>query len=147
MSEYVTPCADPKNNPEDWFIEKDGRQYADDQVLSVADTDAVARELGPEASTEEYEEAMAAKASENLKAALIRRRHARDKCHVECYARLQCLSIALGDTAPKYGIWGGYYPDQLDQIRDLRDKRQKARDLEQGALDAESHDADVPDTE
>jgi hypothetical protein len=94
VSDYITPCADPANDPDDWFIERDGRQYPDESL----DLD-------------------------EQKAALVRRRHARDKCHVECYFRTQCLTIALTKPEPPHGTWGGYYPEELRQVRSLRDER------------------------
>lgn len=98
---YVPPCARPENDPDDWFIERDGRQYPDDQMTL-----------------------------RDQKAAQTRRRHARDKCHVECYARLSCLAVALGDAGPtpgkldiEHGIRGGYYPEELRQIERVRQER------------------------
>lgn len=94
MSDYVTPCSSPENNPDDWFIERDGRQYPDESL-----------------DLDEQREA------------LVRRRHARDKCHVDCYLRVQCLTIALSKPEPTHGTWGGYYPEELRQIRSLRDAK------------------------
>lgn len=90
-----TPC---ESSPDDWFIEKDGRQYADDSITE-----------------------------EEQKAALRRRRHAKDACFTECYFRTQCLSLAIVDNPPTHGIYGGYYPEELREIRRLRDERQRRR--------------------
>lgn len=142
--DYVQPCARPENDPDDWFIEKDGRQYVDEPVLT--DQEIVDLEEGFEpASVSEaasarlsdaHQEAIDAKLAENL----VKRRHAKDKCFTECYSRTKCLGLALGPNAPSHGTFGGYYPEELRQIRDLRDERQRQRD-------EASHDADVPTSE
>lgn len=129
MSEYVVPCADPANDPDDWFIEKDGKQYPDDPTLTEeqvneasCDEDGLLLE-----SVEEIEAAVNAAEAEAIKEALRRRRHAKDKCHVECYRRLQCLGLALGEKPPEYGTFGGYYSEELREIRKLRAERQSRR--------------------
>lgn len=124
-----TPCSSPANSPDDWFIEKDGKQYPDDALLSEEEVNAASCDqdgnlLG---SADEIEAAVEVAEAEALKAALRRRRHAKDKCFVECYFRTQCLSLALGDTPPTHGIYGGYYREELDKIRDLRDEREQVR--------------------
>ena len=127
---FIPPCRRPENDPEDWFIERDGRQYADDEVVPEAQREAIRSALEDlhdrEPTAEEMDAAVDMAEEVIVKDALTRRRHARDKCHVDCYLRTQCLGIALGTDA-NYGTWGGYYPEQLKQIRDLRDKRAARR--------------------
>lgn len=96
MSNHIVPCERPENDPEDWFIERDGKQYPDDEMP--------------------------------VPNALKRRRHAKDACHTECYFRLQCLDLALQNPTPAtYGTWGGYYPEELREIRKVRDDRAARR--------------------
>ena len=80
-----TPCMD---NPDDWFIGKDGLQYADD----------------PELSRDELTEA------------LRRRRHAREACRMDCPVRVACLDRAMTNNE-QYGTWGGYYEEEIKEIR------------------------------
>ena len=136
---YIVPCENPENDADDWFLERDGKQYPDEELLTDDDRLAILEEangLGLE-GTERVEFIEAVEddlEAEVLKRNLQRRRHARDKCHVECYFRTQCLTIALTKPEPSHGTWGGYYPEELKQIRTLRDKREKTR---------ASRDADV----
>lgn len=137
MTDYVTPCHDPANDPDDWFIEKDGKQYPDDPPLTVEQAQEVAkgvmRERGFGPNFLDIVEVAIGEASEAATAAaLVRRRHAKDKCHVDCYARLQCLTIAL-EQAPPYGTYGGYYPEELREMRTLRDRRAKRREASEGS--------------
>lgn len=121
----MTPCAAPENDPEDWFISKDGRQYPDDDlVFNVASLVADARANFDDRPEDEIVQEAEDQA---VQAALVRRRHAKDKCHVDCYLRTQCLGLALAPNAPLHGTWGGYYEEELKKIRDLRDERQRQR--------------------
>lgn len=104
----VTPCADPENDPNDWFIEKDGRQYADDVLVPDAELESVAWEA--RALYREGKEDLI------LRAALRRRRHARDKCY-ECPLRLACLTRTLDAADVEYGTKGGYYPEELRKVQ------------------------------
>jgi hypothetical protein len=135
---HITPCADPANDPEDWFIERDGRQYPDDDhVFNTGSLLADARANGDERDEDEILDEADADA---VKAALVRRRHAKDRCHVECNFRTQCLEIALSEPTPAtHGTWGGYYQEELKTIRSERDARRARRQ----ARRAPSHDADV----
>ena len=141
MSEYLTPCQRPENNPEDWFIEKDGRQYADEDLLSHAEMQAVSNAALAEhgEDLDAIEAAIDAADEAAVKANLVRRRHAKDACY-ECYFRTQCLEVALTER-PNHGTWGGYYPEELRQVIRLRDERQKRRAEDRRA--ALSRDADV----
>lgn len=90
-----TPCQ--TGNPDDWFIEADGRQYPEDPILS----------------------------EDELTTALRQRRHAREACLNDCPARRACLSYAI-EGRPMYGIHGGYYPHELRAMYEHIDAR-KAR--------------------
>lgn len=110
MSDYVPPCARPENDPNDWFIERDGKQYPDEDLL----TEEERATLSEEEAAEREEEVR----RDRLRA----RRHARDACHTECYMRLECLDRAIKER-PQYGIWGGYFPEQLREIYREYDRR------------------------
>lgn len=116
----VTPCQDPANDPEDWFLEKDGKQYRDDPLLTEDEVQEIYAKLDG-ASAGVVDEAIHDAEAEAKRQALIRRRQARDKCHTECYLRTQCLGLALEDSTIEHGTWGGYYADEIIQIRTLRD--------------------------
>lgn len=137
MTDYVTPCASSENDPDDWFIEKDGKQYPEDDLITEAlrteIREAVVATVGIDDPDlfERIDDAIELAEAEALKAALTRRRHAKDACHVDCLLRTQCLQIALTDPEPTHGTWGGYYREELREIRRLRDERQKARESQQ----------------
>lgn len=111
------PCADPANDPNDWFISRDGKQYSDDDFLTDDDRIEIlerANEFGLEgeeriAFIESAQDDLEAEAKKD---ALRRRRWAKDKCFVECYFRLHCLDRALREQ-PSHGTWGGYDEDEL----------------------------------
>lgn len=131
MTDYVVPCESPENDPNDWFIEKNGRQYDWDNLLTPEQRHAIidadyegSNQMSVEELDATIDAALAEAEAEALKQALQKRRHARDKCHVECYFRTQCLTIALTEPEPRHGTWGGYYPEELRKIRRVRDERQ-----------------------
>lgn len=124
MSDYLTPCQRPENNPEDWFIEKDGRQYADDDLVAIEDAEEIASDFHPDDHSG-IEGAIAEAEAEAVRENLRRRRHAKDACYT-CYFRLQCLTAAM-DERPNHGTWGGYFPEELRQILRLKDERERAR--------------------
>jgi hypothetical protein len=135
----TVPCADPANDPEDWFLEKNGKQYDDDVLVTEELLDAYLVDLraaydatGLEGwPLPERDVARVDLEAHKLKEALRRRRHAKDKCHVECYFRLQCLSRALdGEGGIEYGTQGGYYPEELKKIATLRAERQARREAQ-----------------
>lgn len=129
---FVPPCRRPENDPDDWFIGRDGKQYSDDELIGV---EARARAAGEalEAAPDgllvgDYlliaNRAIQAAENEALRKALARRRQARDKCHVECILRLHCLDAGLEDPN---GTWGGYYAEERRQIVAVRDERRSRR--------------------
>lgn len=120
-NEVSTPCKGP--NPDDWFIERDGYQYPDDPPFATfEEAELLAEQSGTDDVAGVFEELRTSR----LKAALQRRRHAREMCHLECPVRLWCLGQALdSDPAPTHGTWGGYYSEELTQIRRLREERRQ----------------------
>jgi hypothetical protein len=124
---YQTPCQNPENNPDDWFIGRDGKQYPDDDLLTEAGVEDIFTEvrsrITPEEDgyVEEADKAIARAEAQAKREALIARRKARAACY-ECYFRGRCLDIAL-DNVETHGTWGGYYEEELRQIRNARDAR------------------------
>lgn len=124
---YQTPCQRPENEADDWFIGKDGKQYVDDEFVSNEEVAQIRADLDP-ANYTDHEAAVEAEVrrreDRRQRAALQRRRRARDKCHVECILRLQCLGENL--ELP-YGTAGGYYEEERRQIVTLRNERESRR--------------------
>lgn len=127
----TTPCSDPANDPNDWFIERDGRQYHDEPVLSADEVRALWDEC-----LETGEDGMVALVranNERLKDNQRRRRKAKDLCHNECPLRTECLQLGLSSdfAVQSHGIWGGYYPEELRAIqREGRSRRRGMRSSE-----------------
>lgn len=123
---YVQPCAKPENNPDDWYIKADGRQYSDDVLVTDEEIEAfveachgVGATMDPIAARERLE-------ADARRAALIRRRKAKDLCHTDCVFRLHCLDLALKNNET-HGTWGGYTEEELAKIRAA--KRERFRKL------------------
>lgn len=136
MTEYLVPCEDPANNADDWFIERDGKQYPDDVLVSELEVAEAVVERGLLWSDQGQVDALTLELEEAAKTtALTRRRHAKDACHTTCYFRTQCLGLAL-EQGHAYGTWGGYYPEELRVIRDLRDARAERRASHQTDTDS-----------
>ena len=128
-----SPCADRKNDPQDWFIRLDGRQYPDDVFLAEAERAGVARSVLPiggethEEHEHRVERAVRAATNNRKRAALIRRRQAKDLCWSECPdgVREKCLAGALS-RGEMHGTWGGYLEEELVQIRRRQGRRRHA---------------------
>lgn len=121
MTDYAPPCQ--TGDPNDWFIERDGRQYSDEPVLAVHEVEHLLELVKPEDRLEALEEATDERIRENI----VKRRHAKDSCFRDCYMRTQCLGLALESDQLTYGIWGGYYPEEIRAIRRERDDRARRR--------------------
>lgn len=133
MTYQQTPCSSPENDPNDWFISRDGRQYPDDDFLTEDEVSGLSKSvLAIEGETAEehrdrIDAALAVAAGERRRAALIVRRHAKDACY-SCPIRTTCLGRAL-DEGQDHGTWGGYYEEELREIRKeiARRKRNKRK--------------------
>lgn len=139
----IPGCKAQGVDPEDWFIERDGKQYPDDELLTDPEVNALVEKFYPgERALEpgegryilatgddddetiiEAREAVDEAEADALKEALRRRRHAKDACF-RCPMRLECLRIAL-DGRIEHGTWGGYYAEERRQIHRLIDKRER----------------------
>lgn len=129
MTRYVTPCASPENDPQDWFIDKAGKQYVDDVFVSDDEMfeileEADRRYLEGDERVDFIGRTKRQVAGDNKRAQLGKRRRAREKCRTECYLREQCLEIALSTSTPAtHGTWGGYFEEELTDIRRKQRKR------------------------
>jgi hypothetical protein len=125
-----TPC---EENPDQWFIDRDGRKY-DDEVLLPTEQE-LRDELAKAQVFFEHQggdpvdpEAILARMVDDIvKLRLVERRHARDLCHTACPVRTRCLDKAIGDPdhREQYGIWGGYFPEQRRAIERAQDARRE----------------------
>lgn len=127
---YQPPC---KTNSDDWFLSKDGKQYVDDDFLTEAEVKSITRSVLPleDETTEKYRDrvdtAIKVAEADRKRRALQRRRHAKEACH-ECYFRTQCLDQALTQDQ-QHGTWGGYYEEELREIRREKARRDRRRRL------------------
>lgn len=131
MSEIpYAPCADRANEPQDWFIRPDGKQYPDDDLLTEDEGRRVTRAVlhieGE--TTKDYVERVE-RALKNARAArrrqmLTRRRQAQEKCYSLCEMREQCLRGAL-ERREGHGTWGGLLEEELYQVRRIQDRRRR----------------------
>ena len=108
---YTTPCRQPDADPDDWFIEPNGKQYRDDdENITESMIEAAMRE------GESHDAALKRLQAEWLKVQLRKRRNARDMCFTDCQVRLWCLGQSmtpdLTDVTVEHGIFGGYDADE-----------------------------------
>lgn len=128
---YQTPCSSPENDPNDWFISKDGKQYVDDDFLTEAEVAGLTRSVLPiEGETAEQHRdrvdlTIRVAESDRKRRALASRRHAKEACH-GCYFRTACLDRALTEVQG-HGTWGGYYEEELKEIRREQGRRARRR--------------------
>lgn len=130
----MRPCGDPSNNPNDWFISKDGRQYPDEEFLTEDEIRSIRRSVLRKADEADAEhqarEEAAVRASKALRRRLSiqARKAAREKCVTACPFRMECLDVALSNPTPAtHGTWGGYFEEELREIRDERMRRRTLR--------------------
>lgn len=126
-----TPCADPVNDPNDWFIRADGKQYTDDDFLTEDERRGISRSVLPIGgeTAEEHEarvkRAINAAVSNRRRAALARRRAAKSLCQ-RCPIMIECMSAAL-DRNETHGTWGGLLEEELAETRKERARRRRRR--------------------
>jgi len=124
-----TPCNDGSNNPDDWFIGRDGKQYGDDELVTEEEVAAHLAQVDPNGTRSEDEIQRVWDRMESIvkREALQRRRHAREACHDDCYFRLACLDLAL-KNGEIHGTWGGYHEEELRELRREISRRTRARE-------------------
>ena len=127
MSDQRLPCQE--GDPDDWFIGRDGKQYPDDELVTSEEIEAHLAEVDPEGAltAEERDRVVDRLEADAKTAALRRRRHAKEAC-LTCPLRLRCLSLALEAPVQPHGTWGGYYEEEIREIRReiARRKRREA---------------------
>ena len=128
MTDIRLPCRE--GDPDDWYIGRDGKQYPDEDLLD----DDARREILEEANRRDLsgeervtfiEKAEDRAEADAKRAALQRRRHAKEACH-DCLFRTRCLQQAI-DNDETHGTWGGYYEEEIREIRREISKRRRAR--------------------
>lgn len=126
---HLAPCQRPENNPDDWFISRDGKQYADEDLITEDDVAAHLAEVDPNgtATVEEVDKIWDRLEANAKREALRDRRHAKEACR-ECYFRTDCLGKAI-EEGHGHGTWGGYYEEELRSLRSEIDRRKRARGL------------------
>jgi len=132
VTDYTPPCAQPENDPQDWFIEKDGRQYEDEPIFTADEVRAIWDAEYARGDDADPEGALQRATEERLAENIRKRRHAKDKCFTECAMRTLCLQRGMDEhfTIQRYGIWGGYYPEELRAIQRRGRANRKAQDQE-----------------
>jgi len=124
---YV-PCADRTNDPQDWFIRPDGKQYSDEDLLTEDErrriTLSVLRREGETPEEHENRCRLARNAARNnrKRKQLARRRRAVSLCNTKCAMQIECLSGAL-DRREIHGTWGGLLEEDLAETRRIQDRR------------------------
>ena len=124
------PCRE--GDHDDWFISKDGKQYSDDEFLTDDDLREILERANEQGLTGEDRVTFIEKATDRAEAdaktaALRRRRHAREACHTSCPIRTRCLQEAL-DADHQHGTWGGYYEEEIRELRREIRRRKRARE-------------------
>lgn len=128
MSDIRLPCRE--GDPDDWFLAKDGKQYPSDDLLTDDDRLEILEQaneqgLTDEARVEFIEKAQDRAEADAKRAALQRRRHAKEACH-DCLFRTRCLQMAIeGDF--QHGTWGGYFEEEIREIRREIARRKRGR--------------------
>jgi hypothetical protein len=131
---HLPPCADRTNDPQDWFIRSDGRQYSDEDLLTPQEVQSITLTVLSKSgeTVEEHaarvQSALSAARGNRKRAALARRRRAKSLCFSDCAIRLQCLDGALA-RREGHGTWGGYLEEELHEIRREQARRNRRRVL------------------
>lgn len=125
---FVPPCRRDGADPDDWFIDTDGKQYRDEDLLDDNDYTRISHELPEDATEEEIDQAIDSAEQERRKENLVKRRHAIEACFNDCITRVRtmCLDSSVDPLIP-HGIWGGYTPKQRRTIDDGVQKRRMGR--------------------
>ena len=127
-----SPCADRTNDPQDWFIRSDGKQYSDEDLLTADErrriTLSVLRVTGETDDEHEARCRLARNAARNnrRRQMLARRRQAKDLCWTRCEMRDTCLAGAM-ERVERHGTWGGYLEEELTEIRAEQARRRRRR--------------------
>ena len=122
------PCRE-SDTPDDWFIGRDGKQFPSDDLLTAeavtAALETVTLTLADEGYVEAVDKALARAEADAKTEALGRRRRAKEGC-LDCAFRTRCLQIAI-DGDEQHGTWGGYYEEEIREIRSRIHERRLLR--------------------
>ena len=127
MTDRLPPCADPANDPQDWFISANGKQYSFDRLLTDAEDAGIRRSVlwirgESERDHAERVEAAVKAAEDNRKALALRRRQAaKSKCYA-CPIRVECGRGAV-ERGEMHGTWGGLFEEELSEVITLHRRR------------------------
>lgn len=129
MSEELRlPCRE-SDTPDDWFIDRTGKQYPSDPLITHDQAIAYLDEAYPDwhdMPVEEVDRIIDRLEADVKTEALARRRNARAACHTDCLFRTRCLDMALRE-GHRHGTWGGYYEEEIREIRREIERRKKRR--------------------
>lgn len=127
-----SPCADRKNDPQDWFIRADGKQYPFDDLLTQPERRGISRSvlpIGGETAEEHevrVERALNAAVNNRKRIALARRRRALSLCWSECPIREACFTTQM-EQRSVHGTWGGFLEEEWEEIRREQTRRSRRR--------------------
>lgn len=110
------PCAE--GDADDWFIGKDGKQYGDNPIVTADEMEAYLDEHHPtwrDMPVEEVNRIEERYETDAKTTALGRRRRAKEACF-SCIVRTRCLDKVLQE-GHENGTWGGYYEEEIRQLR------------------------------
>ena len=120
-----TPCS-VSDSPDDWFINREGKQYPDEVFLTEDEKRRISRSvLVIQGETEERHAARVSRAinaatNERRRRALGARRRAREAC-LSCEIRTACLDQAITD-GHQHGTWGGLFEEDIRQLQRKRNR-------------------------
>lgn len=121
------PCED---NPDDWFIGRDGRQYVDDEFLTDDERKRIAKSVlriegeSDEDHRDRVDAAIEAGERSRRRAEIVKRKEARASCY-GCPVRLHCLDLGLSIEMP-HGTWGGHFEEQIRAMqREIKQRRRR----------------------
>lgn len=127
---HRTPCADPANDPQDWFIRSDGKQYSFEDLLTDDEIKLIGLSVLPRAgetfAEHEDRRRLACNAARNnrRRSMLARRRRAVSLCWSDCplVERERCFAGAI-ERVERHGTWGGHTEEQWTKIHAIKDGR------------------------
>lgn len=126
----TTPCNQPDVDPNDWYIDRHGKQYGDEPWLSAGEKEKLAAALAEQGLDRLKQISEIARTEARLRRdALIRRRQAKQACF-DCPIRLECLSGAL-ERRESTGIWGGMYEEEIQKLDRQGRKARRAQEKQE----------------
>lgn len=121
-----TPCS-VSDSPDDWFINREGKQYPDetflteDEVRRISLTVLAISGETPERHEQRVNRAVNGVRNERRRKALGSRRRAKEAC-LGCEIRTACLDQAITD-GHDHGTWGGLFEEERRELARRRKNR------------------------